>query len=405
MTNRQAAIKVIKRLHNAGHQALLAGGCVRDMLLSRTAKDYDVATSALPEDVIGLFRRTLEIGAQFGVVIVLDGDEQVEVATFRTESGYADGRHPDKVEFSTAKEDAARRDFTINGMFYDPLEKKVLDFVNGQDDLAKGIIRTIGNAQDRFGEDYLRMLRAVRFSTQIGFSIEPETWAAVCKLSPNITNISGERIAMELEATLAVPNRSSGAAKLIESGLAEAIFPGLKDHQPDFGVEVLAQLPKKVDFPLALAGLFAGSEREFALDTVEVLKPSRAHVKHLSFLLDNRGELLNSEMSLADLKMTAGQPYFLDLYDYQHAIQNAKGQSLSALSKIIKRVGQLEGVNLRPRPLLDGHEIIGLGVEPGPMVGLVSREMYIAQLGEELKDPEDAKDWVMDWVKRHKKLK
>lgn len=405
MTNREAAIKVIKRLHKAGHQALLAGGCVRDMLLSRTAKDYDVATSALPEDVIKLFGRTLKIGAQFGVVMVLDGDEQVEVATFRTESGYADGRHPDKVEFSTAKEDAARRDFTINGMFYDPLDKKVFDFVGGQEDLAKGIIRTIGTAHDRFGEDYLRMLRAIRFSTQIGFAIEDKTWAAICDLASNITNISGERIAMELESTLVAANRAGGGRQLLESGLAESIFGGFNDSEALFGVSVLGYLGKSIDFPLALAGLFSGFENDYALKAVEILKLSRSQIKHLTFLLDERGRLLNGEMTLAELKMIAGEPYFPDLYQLQRAIQDARGQSIKPLMTIMKRVQDLEGVNLRPKPLLNGHEIIGLGVTPGPMVGLVGREMYIAQLAEELKDSDGAKMWVSGWLKRHKDMK
>lgn len=405
MTNREAAIKVIKRLGKAGHQALLAGGCVRDMLLSRTAKDYDVATSALPEDVIKLFGRTLKIGAQFGVVMVLDGDEQVEVATFRTESGYADGRHPDKVEFSTAKEDAARRDFTINGMFYDPIDKKVFDFVGGQKDLAKGIIRTIGTAHDRFGEDYLRMLRAIRFSTQIGFAIEDKTWSAICDLAGNITNISGERIAMELESTLVAENRAGGGRQLLESGLAESIFGGFGDNEGLFGVSVLGYLAKNIDFPLALAGLFSGFESEYALKAVEILKLSRNQIKHLSFLLDERGTLLNSEMTLAELKMIAGEPYFPDLYQLQRAIQDARGQSVKPLMTIMKRVQDLEGVNLRPAPLLNGHEIISLGVKPGPTVGLVGREMYIAQLAEELKDSNAATKWVQSWIKRHEDMK
>ncbi|MBE0535987.1 MAG: CCA tRNA nucleotidyltransferase, partial [Phycisphaerae bacterium] len=198
MTNRQLAIKIIRRLHKAGRQALLAGGCVRDMLLNRTAKDYDVATDAHPDEVSRLFKRTLRIGAKFGVVMVMEEDQKVEVATFRTESGYADGRHPDQVAFATAKADASRRDFTINGMFYDPIEKRVIDYVSGQADLKSKIIRTIGNPKERFDEDYLRMLRAVRFSTQLGFKIEPKTKAAVCSNVQFISKISGERIATEL---------------------------------------------------------------------------------------------------------------------------------------------------------------------------------------------------------------
>ena len=405
MTNRQAAIKVIKQLHQAGFQALLAGGCVRDMLLNRTAKDYDVATIAHPDDVVKLFKRTLKIGAQFGVIMVLDGKEQVEVATFRTEGGYADGRHPDAIEFSTAKEDAARRDFTINGMFYDPVGKKVFDFVDGQKDLARGVIRTIGDPNERFGEDYLRMLRAIRFSAQLGFAIEENTWSAVCALADNITKISGERIAMELESTLASTNRADAIKKLIDSGLAKVIFPGFDGAQADFGVSVLSHLEQKVDFPLALAATFAGFETPFVKRVLKVLKLSGGDTKHLTFLLDSRGKLLNADMPLAELKMIAGEPYFWDLHQLQRAIQKAKRQSAGPLATVKKRALELKGKDLRPKPLLDGHQLISLGVQPGPTVGLVGSQMYIAQLGEKLKTQKEAKKWVQTWLRKRQKLK
>ncbi|MHC4570671.1 MAG: CCA tRNA nucleotidyltransferase [Planctomycetota bacterium] len=265
MTNRQAAIKIIKRLRRNGFQALLAGGCVRDMLLRRRAKDYDIATDAEPRQVTKLFRRTLKVGAKFGVVIVMIEGKQVEVATFRTEAGYTNGRHPAKVKFATAAEDARRRDFTINGMFYDPLKKEVIDYVNGQVDLKKELVRTIGKPEERFAEDYLRMLRAVRFSTQLGFAIEPRTFAAISSSAKNITKISGERIAMELEAILVNPNRSNGVSMLIKSELARAIFPGLSSKCAKFAISALSKLRKRVDFALALACLFVGCPTEFAL--------------------------------------------------------------------------------------------------------------------------------------------
>ncbi len=404
MTNRQPAIKVIRRLHRAGHEALLAGGCVRDMILNRAAKDYDVATDARPEEVIRLFGRTRKIGAKFGVVMVLDRNQQVEVATFRTESGYADGRHPDKVEFATAKADAARRDFTINGMFYDPIEKKVLDFVGGQADLARGVIRTIGKPHDRFGEDYLRMLRAVRFSTRLGFGIEEHTWAAIRKLANKITKISGERIAMELEATFADSNRRCGAEMLVQSGLAGAIFPDMHGRQARLGVEVVGYLRKNVDFPLALAGLFAAFDTDDVVKAVGLLKPSGAHRKHLKFLLESRGRLLDADMALAQLKLVVGEPYFWDLYDLQWAIQRASSATIAPLVAIRNRAGQLKGSQLRPKPLIDGRELIGLGVPPGPMVGLASREMYIAQLGEQITTTGQARQWVANWLKKHRNL-
>jgi tRNA nucleotidyltransferase/poly(A) polymerase len=405
MTNRQAAIKVIKRLQRSGFQALLAGGCVRDMLLARRAKDHDVATDAKPKDVTRLFKRTLRIGAKFGVVIVLIEDQQVEVATFRTETGYTDGRHPILVEFSTAAEDASRRDFTINGMFYDPLKKEVIDYVDGQADLKSGIIRTIGKPAERFDEDYLRMLRAVRFSTQLGFEIEPSTWSAVCRNAKKITNISGERIAMELEGILINPNRAAGASMLIESGLAKVIFPGFTGEQAKSAISILGELRKKVDFALALACFFAGSETDFAVRCCGVLKLSRNRNKHIKFLLANRNTLLNKQMSLAQLKKLLAQPYFWDLFEMQKAIQKAKGdgrKNIAALTALRKRINELGDVELQPKPLLSGHDLIQLGAIPGPALGQLAEEMYIAQLEGTLQTASQAQQWAKKWLEKHR---
>ncbi len=402
MTNRQAAIKIIKRLRRNGFEALLAGGCVRDVLLGRRAKDYDVATSAHPEDVIKLFQRTLKVGAKFGVVIVLLEGQQVEVATFRAEAGYTNGRHPATVKFVSAAEDAGRRDFTINGMFYDTLKNKVIDYVKGQADLKNRIVRTIGNPEERFGEDYLRMLRAVRFFTQLGFVIESETKSAICSNAKNITQISGERIAMELEGILVNPNRSAGVQLLFESGLAEAIFPGFAGEQVKFVISVLDELRKKVDFALALASLFAGYPTEFTLEKCAILKLSRSQNRHIKFLLSNRGKLLDDRMSLAELKMILAEPYFWDLYELQRAIQKAKRQSTAVLTRLKKRIKALGDVELRPKPLLDGRDLIRLGAVPGPALGQLAEEMYIAQLEGKLQTIEQAKQWVQRWLRKHR---
>lgn len=404
MTNKQAAIKIVKRLRADGFQALLAGGCVRDMLLGRRASDYDVATDAQPRDVIRLFRRTLKVGAKFGVVIVLMEGQQVEVATFRTESGYADGRHPAAVRFATAAEDASRRDFTINGMFYDPLTDKVIDYVEGQADLARQIVRTIGKPEERFAEDYLRMLRAVRFSTQLGFAIERRTFMAIRSLAKKIARISGERIAVELAGILVNPNRAAGASLLAESGLAEAIFAGLAGENVKIAVAVLGRLPKKIDFALGLAGLFAGCQIEFAIQKCQILKLSRAQTKHIKFLLTNRGRLLNEQMSLAELRLIVSEPYFWDLYDLQKAIQKAEDDShknLGPLVKLRKRIKALGGIELRPAPLLNGHDLIRLGAVPGPALGQLAQELYIAQLEGILKTPAQAEKWAAQWLKKH----
>ena len=401
MTNRRAAIEVVRRLRNNGFAALFAGGCVRDMLLGRQAHDFDVATDAKPQDVIRIFKRTLKVGAKFGVVIVLLEKQQVEVATFRTETGYTDGRHPSKVGFAGAEEDAARRDFTINAMFYDPLGKKVIDFYDGRRDLKKKIIRTVGDPYQRFSEDYLRMLRAVRFSTQLGFEIEGATRSAVCAGAGNITRISGERIAAELEGILVSPNRAMGAAILIETGLAEQIFSGFTGGQARFGAEAMSHLPAKVDFPLGMAALFAGFSGDFALEKCKILKLSRNQTRHIRFLSDNRGKLLK-ELSLAELRLVLAEPCFDDLYALQKAIQKAAGLSIAPLIKLRRRISALGDIEFRPKPLLNGHELIRLGAEPGPTVGQLVREMYIAQLEGQVQTAEQAREWVKHWLTRHK---
>jgi poly(A) polymerase len=404
MSNKQAATEVIECLQRHGFEALLAGGCVRDMLLGRPAKDYDVATNARPDDVMRLFRRTLKVGAKFGVVIVLTQGQQVEVATFRREAGYEDGRHPTEVRFTSAAEDASRRDFTINGMFYDPLKEQVIDYVGGQADLEKRIIRTIGDPDERLGEDYLRMLRAVRFSTRLDFPIEPQTYTAIGRNAANIVKISGERIAAELEGTLVHPNRAAGAAMLIETGLAEAIFPGFTADRAKRGAAVLAQLRKKVDFPLALASLFADCPADFAMEKVKVLKLSRNQIKHMKFLLAHRGRLLEWDMSLARLKKLLAEPYFRDLYELERAIQKATvgNKGVAPLIKLRRRIRDLGGVEVRPKPLLDGHDLMRLGAVPGPLLGQLVEELYVAQLEGEVQAQEQARRWAQKWLQRHR---
>lgn len=404
MNNQQAAIEIIRTLQQHDFQALLAGGCVRDMLLGQAAKDYDVATDAQPADVMRLFHRTLKVGAKFGVVIVLIRRQQVEVATFRSEAGYEDGRHPTEVRFTSAAEDASRRDFTINGMFYDPLNDRVLDYVEGQADLQRRIIRTIGNPEERFGEDYLRMLRAIRFSTRLGFAIEPETYAAVGRNASKIARISGERIAVELEGMLVHPNRAAGAAMLIETGLAEAVFPGFSDTPAQQALSVLGRLRRNVDFPLALAAFFVGYPADFAMARCEILKLSNKQTKHIEFLLTNRGGLLDSAMSLAQLKKFLAEPGFRDLYELERAIQKAAASQagLAQLVSLRKRIRDLGDVEVKPKPLLNGHDLMRLGAVPGPALGQLAEELYVAQLEGEVASREQAERWAGEWLGRHR---
>jgi len=401
MSSKPAAVRIIKTLRQHGHQALLAGGCVRDMLLGRPANDYDVATSARPDEVMKLFRRTIKVGAKFGVVVVLDGTQQVEVATFRTEGGYADGRHPSHVNFTGAREDARRRDFTINGMFYDPIEDKVIDFVGGQKDLHARLLRTIGSADKRFSEDYLRMLRVVRFATQLDFTVETRTWAAVIGRASRIAAISAERIAIELEAMITHPDRARGVSMLIESGLAAAIFPGFDGNAAITGSGRMNCLKSRVSFALALATLFSECSTETAMKHCARLKLSSRTNKHIKWLLGNRMVLLDSDMSIAHLKMLAANPWFSDLWELQRAIQVYHGQPVTSLTKIRKRLSRLKGQDLQPEPLIDGHELIKLGAIPGPQVGHLAREMYFAQLEGQFADAAGARAWASRWLNEH----
>ena len=239
-----AAHDVVARLQAHGHVAYWAGGCVRDRLLGRTPTDYDIATDALPENVIALFPGALEVGRAFGVLIVQHLGHDIEVATFRVEGGYEDGRHPDVVAFSKdARADAKRRDFTINAMFYDPVADALHDFVEGQQDLAKGVIRCVGVATERFHDDHLRMLRAVRFATRFEFQLHAETRAAIQQHAAHIARISPERVREELTRTLMEAQRPGDALALLdELGLLVHIVPevcALKEQEqpPEFHPE------------------------------------------------------------------------------------------------------------------------------------------------------------------------
>jgi len=215
---RAAAVEIVRQLQTAGFSAFWVGGCVRDFLLGREPGDYDIATSARPEQVEKLFQHTVAVGKKFGVMVVIENGHQFQVATFRAEADYRDGRHPEQVTFSDAQADAQRRDFTVNGLFYDPVAEKLHDWVGGEKDLRAKIIRTIGSPGERFAEDHLRLLRAVRFAAQLGFEIEPQTFAAVRKLAPKIELISAERIRDELIKLFAPPPfgvpPSGGGARL-----------------------------------------------------------------------------------------------------------------------------------------------------------------------------------------------
>ena len=279
---RQFALETVKKLRNSGFEALWAGGCVRDSLLNIEPKDYDVATNARPEQVREIFgfRRTLNIGASFGVVAITNRNKEagiIEVATFRSDGGYSDGRHPDSVEFTNAEEDAKRRDFTINGMFFDPIREEVIDYVGGRSDLADGKLRCIGNPQDRFMEDKLRMLRAVRFAARFDFAIEDRTLQAIRNSAEMISVVSKERIANEMRHILCHPNRHVGLSLLQTTYLRDIVFfdsaiPNAKFRESDWQDALQkSELIRTQNFELALATVLWSQAQENGMNVAENL--------------------------------------------------------------------------------------------------------------------------------------
>jgi len=225
MTQFYTAERIVRKLQDRGFEAVYAGGCVRDMLLDVEPNDIDIATNATPDQIEGLFGKTLSIGKAFGVIVVIEDEAEFEVATFRSDGQYSDGRRPDSVEFSSMKEDAKRRDLTINGMFFDPISEKLYDFVGGEWDLKLKIVRLIGTAEHRINEDRLRMLRAIRFATRFNFQIEEITYQAICHQSSEINIVSAERIRDEITKTLKCNKPSVALKYLIHTGLLQEILP------------------------------------------------------------------------------------------------------------------------------------------------------------------------------------
>src|ERR1700676_3075779 len=222
----QKALGIVRRLVESGFRAVFAGGCVRDRILGVEPKDYDIATDARPEVVQKLFDRTVAVGAKFGVIgVVLDGDKPIEVATFRADAEYTDGRRPSSVRFGAIEEDAIRRDFTINGMFYDPIADRLIDLVGGMRDLRAGIIRAIGNPDERFEQDHLRILRAIRFAARLNFRIDPATWSAMIRSAPKITQIAAERIGEEIALMMTEGGAARAMDLMMDSGLMQLLLP------------------------------------------------------------------------------------------------------------------------------------------------------------------------------------
>lgn len=383
MTPKQAAVSIVRRLRNSGHTALFAGGCVRDMLLGHRPMDYDIATDAVPERILTLFRKTRRVGAQFGVVLVKQSHIWTEVATFRSDHNYADGRHPTQVTFTGPAEDAQRRDFTINGMFYDPLDDRVIDYVGGQTDLRNGLVRAIGDPDRRFAEDHLRLIRTIRFAARLGYEIEPVTYDAVCRHAASIRKVSAERIREELEKILADPHRAWAFRHLDRTALLEHLWPHSQwnPERKAFSAKLLDHLPKQASLDLSLACLLIHWAVPEVHRISRDLTCSNEHRKNVAWLIENRERLiLNPRLPLADLKVLMRHACFADLIRLTRAWLRARGDSLSPYYRVLRRIGSIPHEDVAPPPLLNGADLISLGFPPGPLFKRVLSVVYRAQL-------------------------
>jgi len=389
-SDKATAIWVIRRLRNAGFDALLAGGCVRDMLLNLRCNDYDVATNATPKQVGKLFRRVLMVGAKFGVAMVIERGRTVEVATFRKDVSYSDGRRPDAVRYSSARQDALRRDFTINGMFFDPLagEKgEVIDYVSGKRDLSRRVIRTIGDPEKRFSEDFLRMIRAVRFAVRLGFKIAPATSKAICRNADKIVVISGERVYEELTKMLSGCDAASAMQKLHTVRLAKGIFPDLCDTPSMWSRSMarLEHLAKRKDVPLSLGAMLCELAPAQIRRIVRNWGGSNELLDKLCFLSVHRQDWPEAEnLSLANFKRLMGSRHFVEMLAVWRVEEKlSTGRSVHT-ARAMRRARGIAKDQVAPQPLITGDKLLAMGLREGPSLGRVLRTIYDAQLNEEL---------------------
>lgn len=426
---RGAAVQVVRRLQAAGFEAYLVGGCVRDELLGREPKDWDVVTGATPDAVEPLFAAVRAVGRHFGVLQVESGGDWIEVATFRTEGPYSDGRHPDSVQFSNAREDAQRRDFTINGLFLDPLPGTVIDFVGGRADLDARVVRAVGDPQARFAEDALRLLRAVRFACALEFTIEPATWAALCGNAGRIRSTSAERVRDELLAILTGPAPRRGLELLLESGLLGAIAPEVaalrgvtqgERHHPEGDVweHTLRMFEHAVDPSATLAlGILLhdvgkpaaraveGGEVRFtghveigtaiAAQLLERLRVSNAIRDGVLALVSQHLRFLDApRMRRATLQRFLLQEHFPELLELHRL--DALGSRGDLASYAFCRAARAAADAAPPpvRPLLTGDDLQALGHRPGPRLGEILHQLVDAQLDGEVGDRSEARAWV-----------
>jgi poly(A) polymerase len=424
------ALSVISQLCDAGYEAFAVGGAVRDAILGLPAAEIDVATSATPEEVSAIFPRTHDVGAQFGVTIVVEGETALEVATFREDGDYEDGRHPRRVRFADLESDARRRDFSVNALYYDPVNEEILDPTGGLDDLANQELAAIGEARRRFGEDHLRLLRCARFAAQLDFVIAPDTWDAMVELAAEVETVSKERVGAEMEKILMGPRPARGLRILLYSGLLSAVLPEIVAM---VGVEQPAQFHPEGDvFVHTCLVLEALERRDRVLSWSALLhdvgKPPTFRVAerirfdgHVSegmemarhilmrLRLDNDTiervvDLVRLHLKFSDVKemRAATLKRFLRSAHFEDHLALHRADCLGSHGQLDlhrfceERLAELSEEDLRPPPLLTGKDLMDMGYAPGPLFGEILTAVEDAQLDGTLTDRAAAVDFVRE---------
>jgi poly(A) polymerase len=389
----EAAVEIIRKLRSKSHEAYLVGGCVRDLVMKIEPADYDIATSATPQEIMRIFPRTEAIGAQFGVVLVIHRGHPFEVATFRSDEAYVDGRRPTGVVFTDAKTDVLRRDFTINGLLFDPIEERVIDYVGGRDDIQARIVRAIGDPQKRFEEDKLRMLRAIRFGARLGYSIEPATWTAVCQMASGIRQVSSERIREELVRILTEGQAARGCRMLHESGLMTQILSEVK--WSEYLERCLHMLTPPVAGDCAMALLIHESSSDVARGIVERLKFSAAEMQHIVELVENQSRFRTVRtMPIHALKRFFRLQRFEEHLELARITSLASGGDLEDFNHALLMHRTWSREDVWPPALITGEDLIALGFRPGPVFKEILTRVEDEQLEGLLLDRRQALDFV-----------
>lgn len=436
MTPPEGALRIIRALREAGHQALLAGGCVRDGLMGLAPGDWDIVTGAGPGEVMALFERTVPVGAQFGVVRVLMPDGEYEVARFRRDDAYLDGRRPAAVHPASAEEDARRRDFTINGMFYDPAEDRVLDMVEGRRDIEARVLRAIGEPEARFEEDHLRMLRAVRFAARFGFGIDPATLAAARKLAPRIQRTSAERVRGELTGMLTGGRAEAALQLLLDAGLLKEVLPEAAamvgvPQPPEFHPEGDVWTHVKRMFalagaltpalawgvllhdagkPLTLAvtdrirfnGHAAAGARLAEAAAARLRLPGEEALRVRDLVAHHMRFMNVRQMRPSRLKRLLREPFFEELLELHRLDCLASHGDLTIHAFCRERLAEATAEALRPPRLLDGHALMAMGFPQGPLLAEILSALEDEQLEGRAGTEEEARAFVESRFGRHR---